>query len=158
MKVIKFTLDDHCKVIERLWKDTEQWEDCWLWTGFTVGGYGRVTIGKINQSVHRLSAMVFHGLDINNSEILVLHKYQCPNKNCWCPDHIWPGTQRENNTDQVISGTHYNHNRFAYRTQCSNGHEYTEQNTLFVDGRRRCKLCRRNRVNKWRHKNRNQVT
>lgn len=50
------------------------------------------------------------------------------------------GTRSENVLDRVRNGTHH----MANRTHCSNGHEFTRDNTVIrTGGGRRCRQCKR---------------
>jgi hypothetical protein len=72
--------------------------NCWLWKGSlsqVTHGYGQIRLGYALYFVHRLSAYIFHDYDIG-SVLQVNHKNTCKNKNCWNPEHVYVGTQREN--------------------------------------------------------------
>ena len=77
--------------------------NCWLWTGrCDFRGYGQIKYkGKV-QRVHRLSYEVFIKIPIYQ----VLHKQNCPNKNCFNPDHLYDGTPFDNVQDSIKAGTH----------------------------------------------------
>jgi hypothetical protein len=51
------------------------------------------------------------------------------------------GTKSENCLDSVRHGTHRN----ARKTHCLRGHEFTPENTWYLQGGRRCKTCKRAR-------------
>src|SRR5438094_8254584 len=95
--------------------------NCWLWLGdCSKKGYGRISwIGK-RWYVHVLSAYLF--LDYKpDSGKLVLHKLNCPNKNCFNPEHLYIGTNTDNMRDALKIGfTHRNRNSDI--TQCMYGH------------------------------------
>lgn len=120
--------------ISNVWSNTIQLSGCWRYQGCKVARYG---IYK-NYRVHRVSAYLFHGLDMNNPKLEALHKIQCYNRDCWCPDHIYVGTSADNNRDRALK-----------ITKCSKGHPYDEQNTSWRrDGKgRECKECQRIRSN-----------
>lgn len=105
-------------VWERIEKYTmpEPNSGCWLWTGACDNdGYARITIGSLKDNskrsavVSRLVCEKIHGLPDN---MLALHK--CDNPNCINPDHIYPGTQKQNTKDCI------DRNR---RTQIKRGEE-----------------------------------
>jgi hypothetical protein len=75
---------------------------CWEWAGYVqANGYGQISyLGKLTY-VHRVSACVFLGFDLN-SDLFVLHK--CDNRLCFNPDHLFIGTQSDNIQDAVSKG------------------------------------------------------
>jgi hypothetical protein len=113
---------------------------CFLYLGRLYLGYGCLSIGHSNDiRVHRLSAWIFKGMPLN-SEMNVNHQKHCPNKNCWAPNHIYIGTNKQNRQDCADS-----------QTYCVNGHEFTPENTriYYRDNgsvNRICKECSRQRV------------
>ncbi len=121
---------------------------CWLWQGGKNSqGYGYVQIDYIQFAVHRLSAYIHHGLTLIIKEELALHKTECPNKNCWNPDHLYVGTHQENTRDMDSLGRA---KRGRYKTHCPKGHEYTPENTrIDKKGAQVCKTCNRNRMGYW---------
>lgn len=103
---------------------------CWLWQGArTVRGYG-VHNHKL---VHRISYIEFIGQPVN----LVLHKLECPNKNCWNPNHLYDGTYSENLCDSHIT------NPRIKKTHCIRGHEMTPENTVSGRNCRQCNTIRK---------------
>lgn len=89
------------KLIDRLWRDVERTETCWLWTGWTSkDGYGRLTYKTKEIYTHRLS------WQIHNGEIpvglLVLH--ECDTPACVRPDHLFLGTHGDNGRDRATKG------------------------------------------------------
>lgn len=85
--------------------------ECWVFKGaLDWTGYGLLGV-KLNDkyrliAVHRLSAYIFHGLDLTQNYIKSLHK--CNRRNCWNPDHLYLGTQMDNVRDALNSGRHRN--------------------------------------------------
>ncbi len=78
---------------------------CWLWIGSLFrSGYGCIAINKKNYRVLRIAWQEFIG-PIKNQ---ILHKQICPNKNCFNPEHLYDGTQRENVRDSIEIGTYWN--------------------------------------------------
>lgn len=79
---------------------------CWLWQGSLNKGHGQIRLapGLIPEKVHRISAYFFLGYTLYNFWEQVNHKRECPNKNCWNPDHLYVGTQSENVADMVHLG------------------------------------------------------
>jgi hypothetical protein len=124
---------------------TDESTGCFLWQGkIHKNGYGAFTLANKDTTVHRASASIYLGLDIN-SNVLVLHKLNCPNKNCWNPQHLYLGNNSQNNYDTVASGKH----RGANKTHCPRGHLYDSSS----HGQRYCLECKRE-ANKRAYKNR----
>lgn len=102
-----------CKIIPpevRFWKmvdKTSSPNGCWLWTGgVNNDGYPHFPYQKIGEwRGNRISWTLTHGRIPTN--ICVLHK--CPrthNRLCVNPDHLYLGTQSDNNRDAVAQGTY----------------------------------------------------
>ena len=76
---------------------------CWLWTGATSDGYGRISAGARGAGTlraHRVSYELHHGsLD---EDLVLLHA--CDNRRCVRPEHLTPGTQLENVHDMIDKG------------------------------------------------------
>lgn len=92
----------------RMWAKSkvDETTGCWLWNGHkSPKGYGFLEYKGKNTKISRLSAHLYLGLDINNKKELALHKAICPNKNCWCPSHLYIGTYADNALDSVRAGT-----------------------------------------------------
>jgi hypothetical protein len=90
-------------IIERLKEKTLFSANHWLWMGYALNGYGKAKYMGKQRFVHRISAHIYLGLDLD-SELNVNHK--CEFKHCWNPDCLYVGTQTENVADSVKSGTH----------------------------------------------------
>lgn len=107
---------DKDKVLERILEGTIKTEDDhWLYQDcITDTGYGLLSISSKNEpiryKVHRLSAYIYLGLDIYDGDTQVNHKNICKYKNCWNPDHIYVGTNKENGVDYRNSRTHCKNN------------------------------------------------
>jgi hypothetical protein len=68
----------------------------------------------------------------------------CDNASCVNPFHLREDTPSANTKDLVITGNH-NNKRKKY---CPQNHEYTEVNTYYYKGRRFCKQCKKNDLQK----------
>jgi hypothetical protein len=124
--------------------------NCWLWQrSLSKKGYGQVKIGWKVYHVHRLSASIYLGLNLSDSNEHALHKLECPNKNCWNHAHLKIGNNFENQQDLLKMGGGFSAKLF--QTHCKYGHEYTPENTYISpkDGRRRCQICRRKKTKEW---------
>ena len=112
---------------------------CWIWQGPKVFGYGYLTIGHspIHRRVHRLTAWIARGFNIDDPKIMVLHKPFCNDKLCCNPEHTYEGNQVKNMLDRKSLGN------YKKPTHCKHGHEFNEKNT-YTDrrGKRHCRPCK----------------
>lgn len=111
-------------------------DGCWTWMGYRVkGGYGAIPrntqADRANHSsnlAHRISyelhvGPIPEGLTID---------HLCGNPSCVRPDHLEPVTMAEN----IRRG------KGANKSHCTNGHEYTTENTYIMpSGFRDCRQC-----------------
>lgn len=117
-----------------IWNGTR----CWEWTAFrNEDGYGQFS-DKIPCCAHVFSYKLFRGEIETGKQI----DHQCRNRGCVNPYHLELVTSREN----TLRG--YGPSALAARkTHCTNGHEFTEENTRIEKQRngvrRRCLACRR---------------
>ena len=70
---------------------------CWLWTGSTANGYGKLKINGKNRETHRWVWEFYVGPIPN--DLYVLHK--CDTPLCANPYHLFLGTQEDNIRDAV---------------------------------------------------------
>lgn len=134
------------RIVERLKKDSivSPITGCYLWQGErNHDGYGQVWIESVRFQVHRLSASIHLGLDLDDRKQLALHKLECKNKDCWNPEHLYIGSISDNAKDSYKAGRiHFN----STKTHCKRGHEYTPENTrMLKSGSRVCIQCERDR-------------
>jgi hypothetical protein len=142
---------------ERFWArvDVRGPQDCWLWQGSTGAGYGKFEINNKLIGTHQLSYMWAHGLTelpkFTKAGLKVEIMHSCDVALCVNPAHLTMGDTALNARDKVAKGRH----PLASRTHCKNGHEYTVENTSWVNCRsyvakdgtpwkvRHCRACKR---------------
>ena len=74
---------------------------CWIWLGATTqGGYGMTKVLGKTQLMHRLSFARANGY-MPYGEI-ICHKCDVPS--CMNPNHLFPGTQKDNVNDMIEKG------------------------------------------------------
>lgn len=110
---------------------------CWIWQrGKTPGGYGQLQIGGRKIQAHRWMYEHERGPIPDGLQL----DHLCRVRACVNPDHVDPVTQRTN----VLRGE--NPRAVAYRSNtCVRGHAFTEDNTIWNQGRRSCRICTRER-------------
>lgn len=80
---------------------------CWVWTGYTTEGYGRVDATRWGFGVilvHRLSYLLWKG-PLAEGECAL---HDCDNPPCFNPDHLFKGTKGDNNRDRKNKGRNAN--------------------------------------------------
>lgn len=75
-------------------------DDCWFWTGYKPDDYGRVWYQQKHELCHRLSYKLIHGLVPKSLNVL----HMCDHPTCVRLDHLWLGTQKDNNEDRDRKG------------------------------------------------------
>lgn len=120
---------------------------CWEISGFHFQhvvpradgkGYGTMCYrGKATRS-HRLAWLLWKWPIPGDKWVL----HRCDNPPCCNPDHLFLGTQTDNNKDMAAKGR-YNYHRSHY-THCRNGHPLFGENVRITkQGFRACKTCQR---------------
>jgi len=118
----------------RFWAKVQYSPGCWEWTAHRDrGGYGKFGMDAVVSYAHRVA----YGLLIGPIPEGLVLDHLCRNPPCVNPDHLEPVTIGEN----VRRGRARVRN--AVKTNCPQGHEYTEENTYLYDRRRYCRACRR---------------
>ena len=101
---------------------------CWIWQGAPVlGGYGRLTINNKNQFAHIASYETFKGPrppDARKLGLFICHTCDVPL--CINPDHLWLGTNSENQYDCIAKG------RGGKRGAPSVGKKFTPEQILDI--------------------------
>src|SRR6266853_2921186 len=76
-------------------------DSCWLWKGKpNHNGYGRLTVNRRDERVHRIMYCLHYGPFDN--ERMVLHR--CDNRLCVRPSHLFLGDAYENAKDRQKKG------------------------------------------------------
>ena len=130
------------KIQDTFWARIEKTEQCWLWMGQRVTGYGVFQIGRKNFRAHRLSYTILRG---PIPEGLTLD-HLCRNRICVNPDHLEPLALRDN----ILRGDGM---AKAYRTNiCCHGHDLLAHGYIRGDGKRCCRICVRKNKKEWKAK------
>lgn len=130
------------------YKIVDEITGCWRTQGVKLTkGYAVIFFNEKQRRIHRVSAHLYLGLDLD-SDLLSLHKTECPYRDCFNPDHLYIGTAQNNAHDRSIVGHTQGWKWQANKTHCSRGHEFTAENTFEHQGRRRCRECDRMRGRK----------
>lgn len=103
----------HAPLSERFWRYVDKTDGCWLWTGSVdTSGYGHIKdeVGRLVRATHVSYALhsgviphgarLCHTCDVLWSDLTY--------RRCVRPDHLWPGTDRENTQDCIAK------NRFPF--------------------------------------------
>lgn len=113
---------------------------CWEWTGSkSGGGYGRFGLNSRNELAHRVSLLLFKGVDLRVDRYISQADHLCRNRLCVNPEHLEMVSQTENILrGESPSAIH------SKKTHCPKGHEYTPDNIISGTHRHRlCKECTR---------------
>jgi hypothetical protein len=100
----KGTLDDYPVLGPQdvFWTRVQKTETCWLWTGtHNQGGYGIFLLpGEVPVRAHRYAYEQVKGPI--PAGLILLHS--CDNPPCVNPDHLTPGTRKDNLYDSMAKG------------------------------------------------------
>lgn len=114
---------------------------CWIHPHKHRRGYAQVRYKESTYNASRLSAHIYHNLDLDDKSKEACHKDICRSKACWNPEHICVGSHYDNMQDAIKAGNHFSLEN-KNKTHCDNGHEFTSKNTYIrPNGNRTCKEC-----------------
>jgi hypothetical protein len=123
---------------DRLWEKIEvgaHWE-CWPFAAKACDrdGYGQLWADGVTYKAHRLVWEYTYGPIPPGLHVL----HHCDNPSCCNPEHLFIGTDLDNNQDMVAKGRHGN----LRKTHCPQNHLYSGDN-LYIrpSGRRGCRQC-----------------
>jgi len=88
-------------IVERLLRSMKVKNDCWIWTGETSFGYGRIKVFGKRVRVTHLSLLLFKGIRLQRGQIAC---HDCDVQACFRPEHLYPGTNKQNSADMVRRG------------------------------------------------------
>lgn len=110
---------------------------CWLYTlGQDKDGYGKIKFKGKTYRVHILAYKYFVGEPKNQ----ILHKFECPFKYCFNPEHLYDGTHNDNMRDRKEMNNYINYSKF--NTHCIRGHDLKSAYVNPKSGYRQCRICR----------------
>ncbi len=111
---------------------------CWLWNGgLNEDGYGTTTLNSRTMGAHRAVTLILTGSVGPELDHL------CRTRNCVNPSHMESVTHRVN----VLRGLGIAA-KYAQRTHCKHGHEFTPENTYRKGHARICVLCKKEKNEK----------
>jgi hypothetical protein len=102
ISVLGYLRKDLRKYRERFWFCVLKGDGCWEWVGSFHHGYGRFFAGGMCLQAARFAYIITYGDGGMKDEIQVCH--HCDNPKCVRPDHLFLGTQRDNELDKIGKG------------------------------------------------------
>lgn len=96
------------RIGQRLMQHVIVEDGCWRWKGsMSPFGYGRFNVLGQVWHAHRIAWILRFGPIKDNQQIL----HRCDNPQCTNPDHLFAGTDLDNQRDAVSKGRHLNGER-----------------------------------------------
>lgn len=116
-------------------------DEAGCWTSFknkpAPNGYTVIPVMKVPRHAHVVMYLLTYGEPGRELEF----DHLCRNRACYNPDHVEPVTHQENMRRSPLLGRHDNRPSREI-TDCPQGHEYTEENTVWTKkGHRQCREC-----------------
>ena len=88
---------------QRFWNRVDKSGDCWLWLGFKdAAGYGTFSRRNKTHRAHRIAWELTYGSIPDG--LVICHRCDCPS--CVKVDHLFLGTNADNNRDKVTKNRH----------------------------------------------------
>lgn len=122
-------------------------DGCLLWTGTSdPDGYGLAALRgtKKRWKTFRVNRLVL-ALKLDRP-LTAWALHHCDVPGCINPEHLYEGTQKDNERDKLARGRH----ALAKRTHCKNNHEFAKHSRPRADGRgRTCTACLKEREERY---------
>lgn len=126
---------------ESFWAKVQKTETCWIWVGYVHhNGYGAFKHRGRRRPASVWAWMLRHGREVPTGLEI---DHLCRNTVCVNPDHL-EAVMPIVNKLRSASFAAVN----ARKTHCIHGHEFTPENTIRREGRRRCRTCANRRRRK----------